>query len=179
MPEKIEIRIPKITTERLVLRAFTHKDALTLFDILQVEGVLRYFPDPIPPSRERVERFIERQLAHWEEHGFGWWAVVPQGGEELIGWNGLQFIPETDEIELGYLLSKPFWGQGLAVEGGQAALEFGFETLGLERIIGLVHPDNIASQRVLEKLGMTFTNQASYFGMQVYRYALERADHVW
>ena len=58
-------------------------------------------------------------------------------------------------------------------------MEFGFETLGLERIIGLVHPDNIASQRVLEKLGMTFTNQASYFGMQVYRYALERADHVW
>jgi len=166
--------IPTVTTPRLILRAFTPDDDVPLHRILGEEDILRYYPNPNPPPLERVRKFIERQLAHWETHGFGWWAVVLNGHEELIGWNGLQFLPETGEIEVGYLLSKPFWGQGLAPEGAYAALVFGFETLNLERIIGLVHPDNVASRRVLEKIGMSFIDRASYFGMEVCRYRIER-----
>ncbi len=166
--------IPTLTTPRLELRAFSPEDATPLYHILQQEDILRYFPNPDPPPLDRVERFIQRQLAHWDEHNLGWWAVVPHGQAELVGWNGLQFLPETGEIEVGFLLSKPFWGQGLATEGAQAALTFGFETFDLERIIGLVHPENLASQRVLEKLGMAFVDRAAYFGIDVLRYAIER-----
>ena len=81
-----------------------------------------------------------------------------------MGWNGLQFLPETNETEVGYLLSRRFWGRGYTTEGARAALQFGFERFELEQIIGLVHPENIASQRVLEKAGLKFTNQAKYFG---------------
>ena len=167
--------IPTLETPRLILRAFTADDAEPLHRILGEEGVLRYFPSPDPPSLDRVQKFIARQLAHWQEHGLGWWAVVPRGGEELIGWNGLQFLPETKEVEVGYLLSTPFWGQGLAVEGARISLQFGFETLGLESIIALVHPENQASIRVTEKLGMSWTDRTHYFGMEVFRYLINRS----
>jgi ribosomal-protein-alanine N-acetyltransferase len=166
------MQIPTLTTPNLTLRPFTEGDATPLFHILSQEDVLRYFPSPDPPPLERVGRFIAAQLAHWEQHGFGWWAVEPRQSGELIGWNGLQFLPDTDEIEVGYLLSKPYWGRGLAAEGALASLEFGFETLGLEQIVGIVHPENHASIRVLEKIGMTFVERAEYFGMQVRRYCI-------
>lgn len=162
--------IPAMTTTRLILRPFTEEDIEPLYHILNQEDILRYFPNPEPPSRERVERLILKQFRQWEEHRLGWWAVEPRGEGGLIGWNGLQYLPETDEVEIGYLLDKAYWGQGLAVEGAQVGLRYGFKRRGLEQIIGLVHPENKASQRVLEKLGMSFVEVAEYFGMTLYRY---------
>jgi RimJ/RimL family protein N-acetyltransferase len=67
-------------------------------------------------------------------------------------------------------LGKPYWGRGLATESAEAGLDFGFITLGLQEIIGIVHPENIASQGVLKKIGMQFVKQAQYFGMDCYLY---------
>ena len=80
-------------------------------------------------------------------------------------------------MEVGYLLSRRHWGQGLATEGAQAALRFGVETLQLGSIVGIVHPENIASQRVLAKAGLTFINEADYFGMHVCRYVTTADRH--
>lgn len=174
------MQIPTITTTRLILRPFVEADAVPLQRILNEDDVLRYFPNPDPPPLERMQRFVARQIAHWGEHGFGWWAVEPRisrSGQGLIGWNGLQFLPETGEIEVGYLLSKAYWGKGLATEGGLASLQFGFQTLGLESIIAIVHPDNKASQRVIEKLGMSLVDRNNYFGMDCFRYILGRDDY--
>jgi ribosomal-protein-alanine N-acetyltransferase len=168
--------IPTITTPRLTLRPFSEQDAEALHRILGIQGILQYFPNPDPPPLERVQRLIAHQLQHWEEHNLGWWAVEPRHQPQLIGWCGLQFLPETDETEVGYLLDKAFWGQGLATEGAQASLRYGFETLELETIIALVLPENIASRRVIEKLGMPFVNEAHYFGIDLYRYVLDRVD---
>ena len=170
--------VPTITTDRLVLRPFTEQDAEPLYHILAQEGVLRYFPNPDPPSPDRVGRFVAHQIKHWEDQGFGWWAVELREEGKLIGWNGLQYLPETDEIEIGYLLGKDYWGRGLATEGARPGLRFGFETLGLERIIALTHPENTASQRVIAKLGMTFTGEADYFGMHVCRYEIEASAYA-
>jgi RimJ/RimL family protein N-acetyltransferase len=167
-------RIPTLTTSRLTLRPFTQTDVVHLHRILNEPNILQYFPNPEAPSIERVQKIVEGQLAHWEEHDLGWWAVVSRGETELIGWNGLQYLPETDEVEVGYLLSQQFWGQGLAIEGAKASLEFGFDQLGLKHIIGLTHPDNKASQNVLLKCGLEFVDLANYFDMQVHRYAVEK-----
>jgi len=166
--------IPTILTPNQTLRAFHKKDAVVLHRILNEENILQYYPSPVPPPLDRVEKFIDRQLAHWEEHGYGWWAVVPFGSQELIGWNGLQYLPETGETEVGFLLSKAYWNRGLATEGAEASLDFGFERYNLKRIIGLVHPENYASQRVLVKIGMAFIDQAQYFGMDLYRYGIDK-----
>jgi ribosomal-protein-alanine N-acetyltransferase len=167
------MEIPTIETSRLVLRPWAIEDGKALWQILGEEGVLRYFPDVSAPSLDRVERFVGRQIQHWQDHGYGWWAVELRAKPGLIGWNGLQYLPETKEIELGYLLRSDCWGRGLAAEGGREGLRYGFEILGLERIIAVVHPDNRASQRVTEKLGMTFVEEAVYFGMPVRRYIVE------
>ncbi len=167
--------IPTVTTPRLTLRPFEATDAEPVYRILLQENIPQYFPPSTPPTLEKAKRLIERQLAHWEEHGLGWWAVQPRDGDTLIGWNGLQYLPETGEVEVGYLLSKDTWGKGYATEGARAGLQFGFETLGLTTIIGLVHPDNVASQRVLLKCGMAFLVEAEYFGMTLRKYAIDRA----
>jgi len=170
-----KMKIPTITTTRLILRPFTEADAEPLYSILREKDTLRYFPNPNPPSLERVQKFITRQLDHWAEHKYGWWAVEPITRDGLIGWNGLQFLPETGEVEIGYLLSRSYWGSGLATEGARAGLKFGFEIFSLERIIALVHPENKASIRVVEKLGMPFVDRAQYFGMDLNRYAMDRS----
>ncbi len=169
-----DIEFNTLTTPHQSLRAFTPADAPVLHRILNEVDILKYYPNPSAPDLERVERFIQRQLAHWEQYGYGWWAVVPHGQDEMIGWNGLQFLPETGETEVGYLLSTAFWGRGLATDGARAALEWGFANFPLDEIVGLVHPENIASQRVLEKSGLTFRERANYFGMDVFRYTLKR-----
>jgi ribosomal-protein-alanine N-acetyltransferase len=138
--------------------------------------IMKYFPRTDPPDIERVRGLIERQFTQWKEYSLGWWAVVPHGGSDLIGWNGLQYLAETGEVEVGYLLSKQFWGQGFATEGAKASLKFGFEQLKLKQIIGLTHPENIASQHVLEKCGLTFEERKAYFGMELLRFVLQRKE---
>ena len=165
---------PTLTTPRLTLRPFTLDDVAPLHRILNQPDILQYFPNPSSPAMERVQRIIEKQLAHWGEHNLGWWAVVPHGQSELIGWNGLQYLPETDEVEVGYLLSKQFWGRGYATEGAKASIQFGFANFNFGEIIGLTHPENIASQNVLKKCGMRFIEQKEYFGMQLFRYMLSK-----
>jgi ribosomal-protein-alanine N-acetyltransferase len=170
-----EMGIPTLQTARLRLRGFDLDDVEPLYNILQVPAILRYFPNPDPPPREKVERLITHQLGHWDDHGYGWWAVELPDRKELMGWCGLTFLPETGETEVAYLLAKPHWGQGYATEAAWASLQYGVEHVDVEQIIGLTHPENVRSQRVLLKLGMSFVNQAEYFGMQLYRYAIELA----
>lgn len=166
--------IPTVDTARLSLRPFTLDDTEALYQILSVPDVLKYFPSSDPPDQERVQKLIQRQIDHWQEHGYGWWAVESLAERQLIGWSGLQYLPETDETEIGYLLSKTSWGKGLATESAEAGLDFGFSMLALEEIVGIIHPENIASQRVLEKIGLEFVRQAEYFGMHCYQYIVKR-----
>ena len=162
--------VPSLTTPRLILRGFSEADIDPMQRIMAGKDVLRYFPRGDPPDGERVAKMIARIIRHWEEHGYGLWAVQSRLSGELMGRCGLQLIPETGEVEIDFLLGNPFWGQGFASEAGRASLNYGFEELALDQIVGIVHPENIASQRVLEKLGMRFREKASYFGMEVYCY---------
>lgn len=170
-------QIPTVTTARLVLRPFVPEDAKNLHRIMDDRDVMRYFPVVDPPSLEKVDRLVQGQLKHWEVHGYGWWAVEMRSNNQLIGWSGLQFLPETNETEVAYLLGKPFWGRGLATEAAQAGLHFGFETLELPSIVAIVHPQNLASQGVILKLGMSFVDAACYFGMDCYRYRMLRSEY--
>jgi ribosomal-protein-alanine N-acetyltransferase len=169
-------QIPSIATKRLTLRPFNEADVEPLYLILNDGDVLRYFPNPSAPPRDRVERLVSNILAHWQEHGFGWWALEQPAEPGLMGWCGLTFLPETVETEVAYCLGKPHWGKGFATEAASASLRFGFQTIALPRIIGLVHPENRASAHVLEKLGMSLIDRNRYFGMDVLRYWRDRDD---
>ena len=85
------------------------------------------FQTPTPPPLEKVQRFLAGQQAHWEKYGYGNWGILPEGEKEIVGWAGLQFLPELNETEVGFLLDRPFWGKGYATEAALASLNFGFE----------------------------------------------------
>jgi [ribosomal protein S5]-alanine N-acetyltransferase len=165
--------IPTLITSRLVLRPWQPADANTLLQILQQKDILQYFPPSSPATLEKMEKYIEFHHAHWQEHGYGHWAVVTRLEEQVIGWCGLEYLTDTRETEIAYLFSRQFWGKGLGSEAARAALDFGLYSTALESIIGLVHPENIASQRILEKLGMAFTYRAPYFGIELNRYLIQ------
>lgn len=136
---------------------------------------MRYFPNPDPPSRAQVARLIRFQLQHWQQHGYGWWAVLAaRSSRPLIGWAGLQYLSETNETEVGYLLQRAYWGRGWATEAARESVRFGLHELRMEQIVGVVHPENVASRRVLEKAGLAYVERARYFGMDVYRYRIAR-----
>lgn len=167
--------IPTIETPHLILRAWEPEDAQAWFDILQEEDILKYFPDPVPPARAGADQYIAHQRAHWQQFRYGHWAVVTRDDGRVVGWNGLEYLPELDETEVAYLLSERVWGRGYATEAARAALQFGFEVQTLPAIIGLVHPDNAGSIRVLEKCGMTYVDRLTLWGMQLSRYRVQRA----
>ena len=173
----MESDIPIILTNRLRLRPFTSEDVAPLHLVLSNHEVMRYFPNPEPPQYDKVKRLIDAQLRHWYDHGYGWWAIEPIDRSLLIGWGGLQYLPDTNETEVAYLLSKDWWGKGLATEIAVASLDYGFRRFAIDRIVGIVHLQNLASQRVLEKAGLLFTGNAKYFGMECRRYELHFCDY--
>lgn len=163
-----------LRTHHLTLRPLLLEDAETLYQIYQEEGVLQYFPNPVPPSLEKIQRFLQHVQNHWEQRVYGNWGILPDGEQEIVGWAGLEYLPELDETEVGFLLARPFRGKGYATEAALASLDFGFHEINLDHIIALVHPYNLASQRVIEKCGMTFQETIPLWGIKLMRYRLDR-----
>lgn len=160
------------------MRPLLEPDAEVLYRIYQTEEVLRYFPNPTPPPIERVQRFIEGQKVHWEKYGYGNWGILPEGETNIVGWTGLQYLPELDETEVGFLLDRPFWGKGFATEAALASLNFGFKQMKLNHIIALVHPENLASRRVIQKCGtkyaMAYVDTLALWGIELMRHRFAR-----
>jgi RimJ/RimL family protein N-acetyltransferase len=166
--------IPTLETERLILRGFVPQDLDRLATILANPNVMRYMPGNEPLTRERSEKTLNFVRNHWEQHGFGWWAVICKEDELLAGWCGLTLLDETSEVEVAYLLAQEHWGRGYATEAARASVRYGFEQLGLDTIIALAFAENVPSRRVMEKLCMQFTGEAHYFGLDLMRYVLTK-----
>jgi ribosomal-protein-alanine N-acetyltransferase len=160
----------------MVLRPWAPDDAEAWFTIMQENGILRYFPNPASPPREKADAYIGHHIEHWNEHGYGHWAVVMPDDGRLVGWNGLEYLPKLGETEVAYLLSGSVRGRGLASEAAHAAIRYGFEAAGLEAIIGLVHPENAASIRVLQKSGLQRIDRLRLWGMEMDRYRVRRSE---
>ena len=125
--------------------------------------VQKYTGDPIITSLEEIERKIkEVKIRDYENHGFGRWATFLKEGNVFVGWAGLLYLPEFDEVDLGYRFLKEYWGQGIATEASKAILDYGFNVLNLKRIIAIAMKEHKASIRVMEKVGMKFEKYAPY-----------------
>jgi ribosomal-protein-alanine N-acetyltransferase len=125
-------------------------------------------------ARQASQAVLTHFMAHWDELAYGVWAVTDKATGGLLGQCGLRFLPEINEVEVLYLLARAHWGQGLASEAAQAALAYGFDQVGLQRIIALTKPENTASRRVMEKLGMQYEKNLHIFNLQAVYYAMTR-----
>jgi RimJ/RimL family protein N-acetyltransferase len=165
--------MPEIETSRLRLRMFTPDDLDALSTIAGDPEVMKYLGTSGPRSREKTKTTIDAILRHWNEHGFGIWALEHKADQRLIGWCGLQMLEKTPEIEVAYLLATAYWNQGLATEAARASIEYGFRELKLTRLVAIARPENVGSYRVMEKVGMKYERDAHYYNVDVVYYAIE------
>ncbi len=160
-PDKIILE-----TKRLILRYLSMEDLDELFQLYRDPEIRRYFPEGVLTREETKEELEWHRNGHPKYPELGLWATVHKETGKFIGRCGL--LPwEIDnklEIEIAYLLDKSFWHQGLATEAAQGILKYGFEKLNLSRLICLIDPENIASQRVAERIGMTLERKVDGIG---------------
>jgi RimJ/RimL family protein N-acetyltransferase len=167
-----------VRTARLLLRPFVLSDVAAYAAIRAKPEVMRYLPGGearTATARQDAERLTPLFASLWDEVGYGPWAALDCASGALLGHVGLRRLPELGgETEVLYMLDSAAWGRGLAKEGAAAARDYGFGVLSLSRLIGLVLPDNTASLRVLERIGMRREETVDAFGLRVVRCAVER-----
>jgi len=147
-----------LETPRLILRRQLPSDLDDLWALYCDPEITKYIPDA-PRTREEAREELEWHMnGHPRNPDLGLWATIHKESEKFIGRCGLLpwEIGGQSEVEVAYTIERNYWRQGLATEAAQAILNYGFEKLNLLRLVSLIEPENIASQRVAEKIGMRF-----------------------
>jgi len=163
-------------TKRLILREMETSDAEQAFLLNSDPEVIKFTGDKPFISVQEAEEFL-RNYSDYERNGFGRWAVIIKESNKFIGWCGLK-LNEDNHVDLGFRFFQNEWGKGYATESSIASLEYGFNTLGLNEIIGRASLQNTTSISVLKKLNMSFWKKDSCKGIEnsVY-YRLRKADY--
>jgi len=154
-----------IETPRTILRQFTLEDVEDVFKYNSNLEVQKYTGDELITSLERAREIItQTSFKDYETYGYGRWAVEHKADQKVIGFAGLKFLPEVKETDIGYRFLPEYWGKGIASEVSFPIIDYGFKDLKLERIIGIAMEDNIASWKVLEKIGLKLYKYDEYEG---------------
>ena len=173
---------PTVETERLLLRWFDMDDLEAFYALGTEPNVIRYVGNvPFASLDAARETLVSVPLKDYANYGFGRFACVWKETGQVIGFCGPKLLPEMREVELGYRFLPRFWSKGLATEAGRAVVAYSRDVLRLERMIALVHPENVASSRVLQKLNFGFERKAavSWFPgveLNLYARALDETD---
>ena len=166
-----------IDSERLLLRTWT-PDARPILERISSESrITRWLAIGEPLANKKIDQFLANQTSGQEQRGWCRWAVElrrpglgdPKGVVGFCGF-GCKFAPE---VELGWTLLPQVWNRGLATEAGRAALDYGFSVIGFPRVISAVLPDNAASRRIADKLGMHVDGSVKRDNQSHLRYAID------
>ena len=154
-----------------------------------VDALLAVFADPkviasfgVPPfDRAQMMKWVQRNLDHQAEYGYGLFAVILKTNGLLIGDCGLEVmdLDGSSAAELGYDFRSDYWNQGYATEAARAVRDYAFGQLQLPRLISLIRVGNLASQRVAEKLGMHLTGEITRYGYPYWHYTVERGTALY
>ena len=154
-----------IQTERLMLRRWRDEDRAPFAEMGQDVEVMRHFPSLL--TREQSDAMIDDRFeAHFDQHGFGLWALERRADGCFLGFAGLAIVgfqsPIEGEVEIGWRLARHAWGQGFAHEAAAAAMAHGFGELGLSQIFAMTVVGNDRSRRLMDKLGMVRTPELDF-----------------
>jgi ribosomal-protein-alanine N-acetyltransferase len=167
-----------IATDRLILRPLTEADAPAYAAMRYHPEVAKWLPAVAGDPLQNAHRAIGYFAQCWASDGHGPWGIfLKQGAAEgaLIGHGGLRVMPDFDgQTEVLYALHPDAWGKGYATELARAALTYGFTRRGLASIFAITKPDNVASQAVMTRLGMTWRKRVTYKDMDVVWFEIER-----
>jgi RimJ/RimL family protein N-acetyltransferase len=166
-----------LETDRLLLRKYVEEDAAAFLELNSDPEVLRFVPDAALLDIEQARQIlVDHPMADYQKHGFGRGACILKSTGQQIGFAGLKYLEELGEVDVAYRLLPAYWGRGLATEAALASVRYGFDQLGLNRIIGMAMPENIASIRVLAKAGLRYTEEISFLGHRFSKYAIDAAS---
>jgi len=165
---------PWLETLRLELRAFVAADFDDLYRLDSDARVMKYIGDGQPAPRVAVMRMLSRFVRYPDLYpDLGIWRASRRDTGAFIGWFSLKYAGKSADIEVGYRLVPQAWGLGFATEGTRALVDYGFDDLDLDRIIGVTHPGNKASQRVLMKAGLDDIGWGRYYDRRLRLFAAE------
>jgi RimJ/RimL family protein N-acetyltransferase len=168
-----------LTTTRLCLRPLIKADFPAIAAMASDPEVMRYLAldSTVPTYEEACQK--APQILDWPyPEGGGIWAIISRHEGVFIGWVLLGSLEELPDVEIGYRLSRAFWGQGYATEAGRRLADHAFRDLMVGHLIAVVHPQNLASVRVTEKLGLKRSGTLQTFGVTLNRYALSRKHYL-
>jgi RimJ/RimL family protein N-acetyltransferase len=151
-------QVTELRTERLLLRQWRESDKAPFVELNADPAVMEHFPSTL--SRAESDAFVDRMRDRLDENGWGLWALERLDTGEFIGFTGLVFfadvLPFAPATEVGWRLSRQHWGHGYATEAGRAALDHAFDVLDLDEVVSMTAATNLPSQRVMQRLGMTY-----------------------
>jgi len=165
-----------LETERLILRPLVETDADAIYAMRNDADVMRYIREP--QNRAESVNWIELVSSRWATEQIGFCAVLEKSSGEFAGWCGLWQLKETGETEVGYAVAKKFWGKGYATEAATEFLHYAFEQLQSEKIVAVAQPENAASRRVMEKLGMRYDYTGEFYGRDLVHYSIARQEFL-
>jgi ribosomal-protein-alanine N-acetyltransferase len=168
----------RLETDRLVLSPWLSSDWPALRPIATDPEVMRYITGGIPWTDEQIRRFVEGQVRLYAERGFCRWKVLSKAEEGLVGFCGAGFWRDHPDPEIGWWLARRMWGSGHATEAARAALGDAFGRVGLDRLVSIARPENRASIRIMEKLGLRPDGTLESDGVALVRYALDRQGYA-
>jgi len=162
-------------TPRLRLEPFTDAHLDGLYTLNSDPEVMRYITGK-PKDLEEVTAAVARMKQHWLDFGCGWWSFIDNETNDLIGAGCIQPLARIpgNPLEIGWRLRKDHWHQGYASEAAQSMADFAFHTLHSPDLTAVCHPDNAASAKVMERLGMTFRGIETWYDMDTRVYYMTR-----
>jgi RimJ/RimL family protein N-acetyltransferase len=160
-----------LQTQRLTLRSPRVEDAKALLEVFGDADAMRYIGDGRTRTLEELCLALERGISLEAEHGFNMFVVVRREDGRVLGDCGLSVWQPTGETEVGWRFAKEHWRHGYAYEAAKAVLRFAAEEVGLTRVISVIHPENVASKRLAERLGFAAEREEEVDGIPVVYYA--------
>ncbi|PYK12216.1 MAG: hypothetical protein DME65_04735 [Verrucomicrobia bacterium] len=162
-----------LQTARLILRPFQAEDIGRLAELMANSDFTRFSLGPY--TRKQTETVLQKFLAWNKARLPSQFAVVLRDNESVLGYCGFLHHPELpEEVEIGYRLDATYWNRGLITEAACAVRDYAFLDFKLTRVISLIHPENIPSRRVAEKIGMTPEKEITFRGFPTTVFALSR-----
>jgi [ribosomal protein S5]-alanine N-acetyltransferase len=168
-----------VETERLLLRELLPSDDTGIFELDSDAEVQRYLGNKPIKEIWEARQMIAFIRGQYKENGIGRWAVVEKESNNFVGWAGLKLVKDQTNNhinfhDLGYRLLRKYWGKGYATEAASASLNYGFEHLGLKQVYGMCDVGNVASRKVLEKVGLKFIETFDLHGVPHYWFKISK-----
>lgn len=173
-----------IETERLLIRELLQRDDEGMFEMDSDPEVHHYVEPETAKTIEDSKSTIEFIRNQYIENGIGRWAVIEKATNGFVGWLGFKLMKtvlnhHTDFMDFGYRFIKKNWGKGYATEGSKAVLEYGFKQLNYKSVYAMTSVDNLASRKVLEKVGFSFVGLFNYDSKEQKSWQKQNEPTTW